>query len=57
MSDGVNEIKEKYFFHCNRKRGGTYMTKYGLDFTCSNCGYRYRSLWNIVQTFFRRFLI
>lgn len=47
------KTKMFYFFCCGHERGGSYVVRYGWDFTCTDCGNRYRSLWNQIRGLFR----
>ncbi len=46
----ADDMKTAMFFVwcCKKRRGGTYLVRYGYDFTCSCCGRRYQSLRNII---------
>ena len=47
-------MEHKSFKCCGKMRGGTYLVKYGYDFTCLDCGKRHRSWWNRVAMWWLR---
>lgn len=54
MSTKEMKTKEHWFKCCGSEQliGGTYIARYGYDFTVYPCGHRHRSLWNMIMDLF-----